>query len=183
MPWEDHPATPTAVPTAKVPGAPGTPGDSPGPAQPTVPATPRADDSDDSNDGSDGGADDLEADVVDLTNDIRADEGCEADLTIEDRLITAARGHSADMADRDYFDHTSPEGVGPGGRAADAGYDAWGGENIAVGYPTAQAVVDAWMDSDGHRANILNCGFVAIGVGAVPADDDTMYWTQTFGWE
>lgn len=136
-----------------------------------------------SDDTPDAGATGLEVEVVTRTEQIRADNGCENGLTVNDRLVAAARAHSADMAERDYFDHSSPEGDGPGDRAAEAGYDAWGGENIAFGYPTAQAVVDAWMDSAGHRANILNCGFVAIGVGAIADDDGAIYWTQTFGWE
>lgn len=122
-----------------------------------------------------------EQEVVDLTNEVRADEGC-GPLRADDRLHEAAVAHSEDMAERDYFDHVTPEGVGPGERAERAGYDSWGGENIAWGYQSAEAVVEGWMDSDGHRANILNCDFEAIGVGAANSGRGP-YWTQTFGYE
>lgn len=135
--------------------------------------------------GEEGGsAADLETEVITLTEQVRADHGCDGKLTVDDRLIVAAREHSADMVERDYFDHTTPDGEGPGDRAQAAGYPAWGGENIAAGYVTAEQVVDAWLDSDGHRANLLNCGFAAIGVGVVEAEDGNGYvWTQAFGWE
>jgi uncharacterized protein YkwD len=121
-----------------------------------------------------------EAEVVALTNKERANEGCDTPLRIDDRLVAAAQGHSADMAARDYFSHTSPEGDGPGERTAAEGYPEWSGENIALGYPTAAAVVRGWMKSDGHRANILSCDSVAIGVGAADSDKG-IYWTQVFG--
>ena len=56
------------------------------------------------------------------------------------------------------------------------------GENIAWGYRSASEVVDAWMDSPGHRANILNCGAKSIGAGVAWAKDGTPYYTQVFGW-
>ncbi|GAA3755475.1 uncharacterized protein YkwD [Spinactinospora alkalitolerans] len=125
--------------------------------------------------GGDGGASALAAQVVDLTNAERADAGC-APLRIEERLVTASRSHSDDMAARDYMAHESPEGEGPGERAAEAGYDAWSGENVAAGYSSAEAVMEGWMNSPGHRRNILDCDSRAIGV----AETDG-YWTQMFG--
>lgn len=127
------------------------------------------------------GMSEREQEVVDRTNEIRADEGC-GPVRADDRLHEAAIAHSDDMAERDYFDHETPEGVGPGERAERAGYDSWGGENIAWGYQSAEAVVDGWMDSEGHRANILNCDFEAIGVGAADSSRGP-YWTQMFGYE
>ncbi|WP_203453729.1 CAP domain-containing protein [Jiangella aurantiaca] len=127
------------------------------------------------------GVSEREQEVVDLTNEIRADEGC-GPLHADDRLHEAAVLHSEDMAERDYFDHVTPEGVGPGERAERAGYDSWGGENIAWGYQSAEDVVEGWMDSQGHRENILNCDFQAIGVGAADSDGGP-YWTQMFGYE
>jgi uncharacterized protein YkwD len=118
---------------------------------------------------------------VHLTNEERAESGCNTPLRVDDRLVAAAQGHSADMAARNYFSHTSPEGLGPGDRTAAQGYPQWSGENIAVGYPTAADVVAGWMDSEGHRANILNCDSVAIGVGAVDSAGNGIYWTQVFG--
>jgi uncharacterized protein YkwD len=121
-----------------------------------------------------------EAEVVEITNEKRVKNGCDTLLRVDDRLVAAAQGHSADMAARDYFDHISPEGEGPGDRTAAQGYPEWSGENIALGYPTPESVVAGWMASDGHRANILNCDSVAIGVGAADSEDG-IYWTQVFG--
>ena len=120
-----------------------------------------------------------EAEVTRLVNLERAKAGC-GPVRTDDRLTAAARGHSRDMVDRDYFSHTSPEGKGPGDRAAAAGYPRWSGENIAAGYPTPEAVVRGWMDSPGHRANILNCQSKATGVGY---DARENMWTQMFGFD
>jgi len=118
-----------------------------------------------------------ETEVTRLTNVERAKAGCGA-LRIDARLTAAAEAHSRDMVDRDYFSHTSPDGKGPGDRAAAAGYPQWSGENIAAGYPTPEAVVRGWMNSPGHRANIVNCQSKATGVGY---DERENMWTQMFG--
>ncbi|MFG2002689.1 CAP domain-containing protein [Spirillospora sp. NPDC048911] len=122
-----------------------------------------------------------EATVVSLTNKERAKAGCGA-LRTDRRLATAAERHSADMAAHDYFDHTSRNGDSPWKRMEDAGYTSPGAENIAKGYGTAAAVVEGWMKSPGHRANILNCKLRAIGVGMV-AGSGGPWWTQDFGWQ
>jgi uncharacterized protein YkwD len=134
--------------------------------------------------GGSGGGDDTVAAasseagrVVQLVNTARASEGC-GSLRVDDRLTAAAQEHSEDMHARDYMSHESPEGEGPGERAARHGYDAWGAENVAKGQENAQQVMDAWMNSPGHRANILNCDLVAIGVG-----ESGNAWTQLFGRE
>jgi uncharacterized protein YkwD len=119
------------------------------------------------------------AEVTRLTNIERAKAGCGA-LRVDSRLAAAAQAHSEDMVDRDYFSHTSPDGKGPGDRAAAAGYPNWSGENIAAGYPTAAAVVQGWMNSPGHKANILNCQSKATGVGY---DARRNMWTQMFGFQ
>jgi uncharacterized protein YkwD len=87
------------------------------------------------------------------------------------------------MATNDYFSHTAPDGSTFVDRAVAAGYprNEAGGENIAMGYRTAADVMDGWMDSEGHRANILNCDFAAIGVGLARDSGGTPYWTQVFG--
>ncbi|PRY02705.1 CAP domain-containing protein [Allonocardiopsis opalescens] len=121
----------------------------------------------------------IEDEVVALTNRERTAAGCPA-LSVDERLHAAAEGHSGDMAERDYFSHESPEGDGPGERAAAQGYPRWSGENIAMGQPDAASVVQAWMDSPGHRDNILNCSSTDIGVGAVDSGRG-IYWTQLFG--
>jgi uncharacterized protein YkwD len=118
--------------------------------------------------------------VVTIVNAERAKAGCAA-LTTDDRLIAAARGHSADMAARGYFSHTTPEGVEFSTRITSAGYRWSGaGENIAKGQRTAAAVMTSWMNSAGHKANILNCGFKNIGVGVAADAQGSLVWTQEF---
>ncbi|MEN3308520.1 MAG: hypothetical protein V7603_4722 [Micromonosporaceae bacterium] len=121
-----------------------------------------------------------EAAVLTLVNQQRAKAGCAA-LTRDSRLASAARAHSADMAARGYFDHTTPSGVTAAQRVSNAGY-RWSsmGENIAAGQRTPADVMQAWMNSSGHRANILNCGFRNIGVGLAYDSRHTPYWTQDF---
>jgi uncharacterized protein YkwD len=97
-------------------------------------------------------------------------------------LMQVAEAHSQDMAARDYFGHTSPEGVAPCQRMTAAGYQWWAcGENIGAGYPSAQLVLMAWLNSSGHRANILSTAFTDIGVGYVPNGYYGHYWTTDFG--
>ena len=152
--------TPSARPTTTRPPAP-TPTTSPKPA-PTGNAA-------------------LEADVVRIVNEERAKAGCNTPLTADDRLIAAARGHSADMAARNYFSHTTPEGVQFATRITNAGYRWSGaGENIAKGQRTPADVMTSWMNSSGHRANILNCGFKNIGVGVAADAQGSLVWTQNF---
>lgn len=117
------------------------------------------------------------AGVVTLTNAERAKAGCKA-LRRDDRLDTAALGHSLDMATRVYFSHDSQDGRSFSDRILAAGYRSPGGENIARGQTTAAEVVQAWMDSPGHKRNILDCTFTTIGVGYAQNGD---YWTQDFG--
>jgi uncharacterized protein YkwD len=116
--------------------------------------------------------------VLRLTNAERAKAGC-GPLHADSRLAAAAQGHSVDMATRDYFAHVSPEGETPWDRAAAAGYDRPSAENIAMGYRAAADVVGAWMNSAGHRQNILDCASHALGVGFDPRG---YYWTQLFGY-
>jgi uncharacterized protein YkwD len=127
------------------------------------------------------GEEGMEAEVVTLVNVERAKKpNCPA-LVVDDRLTAAARKHSADMAARNYFDHTTPEGVDFATRISREGY-AWSGagENIAKGQRDAHVVMTAWMNSDGHRANILNCGYKNIGVGLAYDAQKTPLWTQDF---
>lgn len=122
----------------------------------------------------------LAAEVIELTNVERKAEGCDP-LRSDSALSKAARGHSVDMAERDYFDHNSPDGTTPWKRMLNAGYEQPAAENIAKGQADAASVVAAWMDSSGHRENILNCSYEAIGVGVEL--DEGPYWTQNFGFE
>ncbi|MFI8813095.1 MULTISPECIES: sigma-70 family RNA polymerase sigma factor [unclassified Streptomyces] len=118
--------------------------------------------------------------VTALVNTERATEGC-APVRGNGLMSTAAQRHSADMATRDYFSHTSPDGTDPGDRLTAAGY-RWStyGENIAKGQRTPADVMSSWMNSPGHRANILNCSFKEIGIGMRNTGSGPV-WTQNFG--
>jgi uncharacterized protein YkwD len=116
--------------------------------------------------------------VFALVNQYRAQHGCQA-LQDDPRLDDAAQAHSVDMATRHYFSHTTPSGITFDKRELAAGYPSPGGENIAMGQTSAGEVMTDWMNSAGHRANILNCQFTAIGVGL---DTNGWYWTQDFGY-
>ncbi|MEV0643704.1 CAP domain-containing protein [Phytomonospora sp. NPDC050363] len=118
--------------------------------------------------------------VAELVNDERAEAGCGA-LRVDAKVTSAAQAHADDMGARDYFAHDSPEGRSAGDRLDTAGY-AWSGwgENIAKGSADAEQVMRGWMDSPGHRANILNCDFDHLGVG-VNLDGGGPWWVQVFG--
>ena len=117
--------------------------------------------------------------VLDLVNDARAAANPACDpLAVDDRLAAAAQGHSDDMAANDYFDHISPDGTTPQDRAEAEGFTAPVGENIAAGQRTPQDVMAAWMASEDHRANIVDCRYTVTGIGL---NDDGWYWTQMFG--
>lgn len=125
--------------------------------------------------------------IVSLTNAERAKWGL-APLTIEVQLNQAAQKHSADMAYGDQFSHTGVDGSTPWTRIEASGYQYQAAaENIAAGYSTPATVVASWMNSPGHRANILNPNVRNIGVGHVFLANDTgnvnfnHYWTQVFG--
>lgn len=120
-----------------------------------------------------------EAAVLALVNEARVDAGCGA-LTADPALAAVARAHSADMRDRDYFSHTSPEGLSPFDRAEQAGIDYSRAENIAFGQADATAVMEAWLKSPGHRANILDCQLTKLGVGVAEGPGGP-WWTQLFG--
>jgi uncharacterized protein YkwD len=119
-----------------------------------------------------------EAQVLALVNDERAAAGCGA-VTADDGLAAVARAHSEDMRDRGFFGHVNPDGLDPFERADQAGVTARA-ENIARGQQDPAAVMDAWMNSAGHRANILNCDLTRLGVG-IARGDGGPWWTQLFG--
>ncbi|MER5933543.1 CAP domain-containing protein [Streptomyces sp. NPDC002054] len=118
------------------------------------------------------------AQVVALANKERAKVGC-SPLTVNAKLTTAAQNHSKDMAANSNMSHTGSDGSDPGQRITRAGY-TWRtyGENVAYGYSTPEMVMTGWMNSPGHKANILNCSFKEIGVGLAQPNS---YWTQAFG--
>ena len=118
-----------------------------------------------------------EQEVVRLVNQIRTQNGLKP-LTHDWQLSRVARYKSQDMKDNRYFSHTSPTYGSPYQMMKQFGITyRTAGENIAHGYATPQAVVNAWMNSPGHRANILNASYTHIGVGYVPSGN---YCTQMF---
>ncbi|MGP2441117.1 CAP domain-containing protein [Streptomyces sp. JW3] len=134
----------------------------------------------DSGSGSTSGSGGPEAQVLALVNEERAAAGC-SPVTENAQLTRAADDYSDVMAASGVMSHTGPDGSTMASRVEAAGY-LWSalGENIARGQADAAAVMEAWMNSSGHRANILNCAFAEIGIG-VHAGDGGPWWTQDFG--
>ncbi|MEM6520615.1 MAG: CAP domain-containing protein [Cyanobacteria bacterium P01_D01_bin.71] len=125
--------------------------------------------------------------LINLTNAFREANGLPR-LALDLDLAEAAQSHSQNMASSDFFAHDDPAGLSPRDRANNAGYEAGPvGENIAAGQLTPQAVLEAWLNSPGHRANILNPTWNEIGVGHYYSANDSgnyafrTYWTQVFG--
>lgn len=123
--------------------------------------------------------------MLQLINEART-KGCTCGSTVmpavatiswNDQLAKAAYDHSKDMSVNNYFSHTGKNGSSPGDRIKAAGY-LWKtySENIANGYGTEQAVMNAWLASEGHCKNIMNASFKEIGAGR-----EGNYWTQVFG--
>ncbi len=123
--------------------------------------------------------------VVDLTNQERTQNGLEP-LAFNTQLAIASRRHARRMARQDFVSHIGLDGSTPSDRAIAAGYPVGAGENVGAGYDTAEAIVEGWMDSPGHRANILNADYTEIGVGFFYLRNDTgsenwnNYWAQAF---
>ncbi|GAB2796551.1 hypothetical protein GCM10027040_23800 [Halomonas shantousis] len=144
--------------------------------------------------GHEGGScplNDMERELLERVNEARGqarqcgDEKFEAvrPLDWNCRLEAAAEVHSKDMAANEYFDHASPEGVQIGERVKNQGYDWMAvGENIAVGQDSVAAVVDGWLASPGHCANIMNDTFTEMGVAKAENVGKmySPYWTQVF---
>ena len=127
--------------------------------------------------------DPYEESVLELTNYVRQAYGCDNRLRRNYALEWAASHHSREMATARYMSHVGYGRSGPDDRIYWAGYnpsDGWA-ENVAYGYGSPYSVVRAWMDSPGHRRNILNCDFRSLGVGVARSPDGTLYWTQNFG--
>jgi uncharacterized protein YkwD len=133
---------------------------------------------------------DMSAKVLDLVNAERAKHGCPP-LQIDAKLVRAAERQSRDMATQDFVSHTDPDGTTPGQRVHDTGYIfQMIGENIEAGSDTAEDAVDQWMQSPGHRANILTCAYRETGIAVYGLNDGQAigsraepyryYWTQVF---
>ncbi|MFE2151114.1 CAP domain-containing protein [Streptomyces lavendulae] len=176
------PAEPVAEPASEPPAEPAdesAPADgqpqAPQPVQPPAePAAPAASPAPEASPAPSGAV----AEVVALVNKERAAVGCPA-VTVNAQLTKAAQDHSADMAAHATMSHTGSDGSDPGQRITAAQY-MWKtyGENVAYGYPTAAKVMEGWMNSPGHKRNILDCSFKEIGVGLAQPGQ---YWTQDFG--
>lgn len=120
------------------------------------------------------------AEVVRLVNVERSRAGCDP-LATHSRLHTAAQKHSDLQARRNTMSHQLPGEPAVGDRITAEGY-RWAGvaENVAAGQTSPAMVMNSWMNSAGHRANILNCGYRHIGVGVTRSAQGTRYWTQNF---
>lgn len=122
----------------------------------------------------------LESEVVRLVNIERAKYGL-SPFTASNELSNLARLKSKDMSDNNYFSHQSPKYGSAFDMMKSNGIKyKTAGENIAKGYSSAQSVVRGWMNSQGHRENILNPSFNTLGVGAHTSSNGTIYWTQMF---
>ena len=121
----------------------------------------------------------IEAAVVQLANESRSQNGA-GQLACDPALTAAARRHSEDMCAQNYFDHTGRDGSSAGDRMRRAGaqFRTWA-ENIAYGYGSADRVHTGWMNSPGHRRNLLNGSLGRVGVGYADCNGDP-YWTQVF---
>lgn len=121
-----------------------------------------------------------ETEVIRLTNLERTKRGLPA-LTTNWQLSRVARYKSQDMVNKNYFAHESPTYGSPFKMMENFGLKfSAAGENIAYGQRTPQEVVTSWMNSPGHRANILSTAYTQIGVGAAKKANGTLYWTQQF---
>lgn len=132
----------------------------------------------------------FEADVIDLTNMERACHGLEP-LTRNENLARSALSHTMDMAENHFISHSSSDGSQLADRILRAGYKNWMSiaENVAMGHRYPKEVIRGWMDSPGHRKNILNSSFAEIGVAYIEGEVISSnnhrfrggYWTQNFG--
>jgi uncharacterized protein YkwD len=120
--------------------------------------------------------------MLTLVNAERSKAGC-APVRLDSRLNAAASKHSTDMATNNYFSHTSRDGRSFVTRIKAEGYSTPRSENIAAGNSTAQATFSQWMNSSGHKRNILDCTAKDMGVGVASNSRSTYrtYWTQDFG--
>lgn len=124
----------------------------------------------------------LDDQVLQLVNLERAKAGLDPVVKSE-TLSKFAGDYACRMIEGGFFAHTDPDtGYGPGERAAAGDYAFWSvGENLAAGQPTAADVMRVWMESDSHRANILDSRWKEIGIGVRTGGEFSIYWVQEFG--
>ncbi len=123
------------------------------------------------------------SELLQLTNAARIAEGV-SPIGFDKSLGLSASDYAADLATQNFFSHTAPDGSSLGDRLDAVGYSfAAAGENLAGGQPTVKSVFEGWMDSPGHRANILDPRFSEVGFGSYTAttSDYGRYWVQHFG--
>ena len=123
---------------------------------------------------------DAASDVVNLVNNLRIDNGCQA-VSVDSRITLAAQGHTNDEAARNYYSHISPEGEDTGDRLDHIGYHTftWG-EVLDMSPKTAAEAVDRWMDSPTHRQIILDCKYTQTRVGVTQSASGDWYWAEAF---
>ena len=166
---ESTPSTPSTTPQQKPESTPSTPSTNP---EQKPESTPEQKPSTDFSS--------YQQQVLDLVNVERTKRGISA-LTLDSNLSSVATKKSQDMVNKNYFDHTSPTYGSPFDMMKQFGISyRTAGENIAKGQKTPQEVVTAWMNSEGHRKNILNPNFTNLGVGIAKDSKGTTYWTQMF---
>lgn len=124
--------------------------------------------------------------VFELSNAFRVANGLKP-LLVNERLTATAQAYAEKMAKEKFFDHAAPDGTTPPDRMTTSGYrwSTWG-ENLAAGYAEADAAMDAWVKSPGHKANLLNANYTETGVGYSSGTSDEFgehypYWVQEFG--
>lgn len=118
--------------------------------------------------------------IMQLVNADRTQSGLPA-LNLNSTLNLAAYAHAEDMLSHHYFAHTSPSGVDPWYWMSELGYNySFAGENLAIGYSNAQELVNSWMGSTDHRANILSPNFSEVGLAVIKGSDSTLV-VQMFG--
>ncbi len=137
-------------------------------------------DTSDNNQNTTGSFSSFQKEVVRLVNVERTKRGL-SELTLNTQLSNVATLKSQDMINKNYFSHTSPTYGSPFDmmKQFNISYRT-AGENIAMGQKTPAEVVNAWMNSQGHRENILNANFTEIGIGVAKSSNGTLYWTQMF---
>ena len=181
---ESPPSTPSTTPQQKPESTPSTPSTTPQQKPESTPSTPsttpqqKPESTPEQKPSTDFSS--YQQQVLDLVNAERTKRGISA-LTLDSNLSSVATKKSQDMVNKNYFDHTSPTYGSPFDMMKQFGISyRTAGENIAKGQKTPQEVVTAWMNSEGHRKNILNPNFTNLGVGIAKDSKGTTYWTQMF---
>ena len=166
---EQKPSVPETPDTEQTPSVPETE------QKPSVPETPDTEQKPSVPEADTSAMSKLEQEASELVNEHRTENGLKP-LTISSDLSVKARIKSTDMLENNYFNHISPTYGSPFDLMKSLGITyRTAGENIAMGYKTAEAVVNAWMNSPSHRANILSSNYTSMGIGHVNG-----YWTQWF---